>query len=230
MVRGIFIPGTFILAAFATAFAHLEPGSLSSPKAGASFAAGAKVNITWIQAEYHRGNYSLGFSKNGGTTWESIATWTGPSGNNATINYSWTVPNIASTATKVRVCQLGNCNEADYLLVSENFTITAGTGVQAPKVEKAASMRFHPDSRHLDVTFSLDRGENISLQVFDFRGKLLATLLDGTHAAGTHQYSLGSESLADAGQEGLATGSQGARLFRLRIGERVYTESWNASP
>lgn len=225
MIKGSFIPGTFILAAFAVAFAHLEPGSLSSPKGGSSYAAGSKVNITWIQAEYHRGNYSLGYSKNGGTTWESIASWTGPSGDNVTVNYSWTVPSAASTTSKVRVCQLGNCNEADYLLVSPNFTITAGTGIQSPIADKAAAMRFLPDSRHLDVTFSLDRGENVSLQVFDFSGRLLATLLDGEHAAGSHQYTLGSRSLADAGK-----GGQAALIFKLTIGNRTFSESWSALP
>jgi hypothetical protein len=70
------------------ALAHLEPGSMTSPQAGASYPAGSKVNITWVQAEYHRGNYALAFSKNGGSTWESIASWTGPSGDGVAISRS----------------------------------------------------------------------------------------------------------------------------------------------
>ena len=65
--------------------ASLEPGSLSSPKAGLTYAAGSLVNITWGQAEYHAGRYTLWYSRDGGTTWQSIASWQGPGGDGVTV-------------------------------------------------------------------------------------------------------------------------------------------------
>ena len=224
MKNGLSILISIIFTAFSAGSAHLEPGSLSSPKAGMKYAVGAKVNFTWIQAQYHRGSYSFAYSKNGGTSWENIATWEGPGGDNATINYSWTVPNAPSTQTKVRICQLSKCTDPDYVLTSGNFTIEAGgTFLQDRSRIAPTSLRFLSDTRNLEVTFSLDRTETVSLQVFDTRGRLLATLLDGEHAAGAHEYSLSSKSLKGAE-------CHGALHFKLTTGNRVFTESWNALP
>lgn len=215
MLKGI-LP-IVLLAAASAALSHLEPGSLSSPKAGGSYAAGAKVNITWGQAQYHRGNYALAYSKNGGTSWESIASWAGPTGDEVTVNYSWTVPDAPGSATKVRVCQIGNCNESEYVLVSGNFTITPATGL-APAAQTAEPAMRLAESRNLEVSFALSAPGRVVLRAHALDGSLAAILLDGAHAAGPHAYSLASDRLRAGEALVLTLASEGRTLATLRTG------------
>lgn len=206
----------FIVAASAAAaMAHLEPGSLSSPKAGQSYAAGSKVNITWVQAEYHRGNYTLAWSKNGGTSWESIATWAGPTGDGVTVNYGWTVPGAPGATTKVRLCQLGQCGDADYELVSGNFTITPAASVSPEAGAAGPRLRLDGD-RNLEVSFDLASAGRVALKAYAADGTLAAVLLDGEHAAGPHAYSLASQRLRAGEALVLRLESGGRTLATLR--------------
>lgn len=80
----------------------------------------------------------------------------------------------------------------------------------------APSMRFEPSQGSLEVTFGMDESSHVTLQAFDTRGKLLATLVDGTQAAGFHHLSLFSNRLQ---------GHSGKVVFQLRSGNTVLAES-----
>lgn len=202
-----------LAALIGAASAHLEPGSLSSPAAGQAYAAGAQVKITWVQAEWHYGKYALDFSRNGGETWESIAVWTGPSGDGATVNYTWTVPDAPGTRTRVRVCQIQECGEAEYRLVSGDFAITSGSAVRPERGGTAPSLRLS-STRNLEVSFSLERPGTVRLEAFDAAGSRLATLLEGSQAAGSHAFALESEALR----------GQGPVLLRLLLDGKAHAE------
>lgn len=215
MRTGIIITVSIAALSAGAARAHLEPGSMTSPQAGASYPSGSRVNITWVQAEYHRGNYTLAFSRNGGTTWESIASWAGPSGDGVAVNYSWTVPDAPGAATKVRVCQISNCNDADYVLVSGNFTISPAAGL-APTVTSARPALRFGDSRNLEVSFGIPAPARVTLKAYASDGALAAVLLDGEHAAGTHAYTLASGRLRSGEALILRLESGGNALATLR--------------
>lgn len=179
--------------------AHLEPGSLSSPAAGQAYSVGAQVKITWVQAEWHFGRYALDFSRDGGTAWESIAVWTGPSGDGVTVHYAWTVPDAPGAATRVRVCQIQECGEAEYRLVSGDFTISPASAVKRGDGGGAASMRIAQVTRNLEVSFALERPGPARLEAYDAAGRRLAILLDGRFAAGGHDLALESPALRGEG-------------------------------
>lgn len=201
--------------AASAAQAHLEPGSMTSPQAGASHPAGSTVNITWGQLEYHRGNYTLAFSRNGGTAWESIASWTGPSGDEVRVTYAWTVPNAPGSTTRVRVCQIGNCTDPDYVLVSGNFTISPPAAL-APIAPSAGSALRLAESRNLEVSFALSAASRVTLKAYAADGALAAVLLDGTHAAGSHAYTLASGRLRSGEALVLLLEAGGNTLATLR--------------
>ena len=199
-----------LLAAAAAALAHLQPGSLSSPAAGQSYAASSQVKITWTQAEYHYGKYALAFSRNDGSTWEPIAVWTGPSGDDVTVNYTWTVPDEPGGSYRVRVCQIENCAESEYVLTSGAFTVTPSASVRPVASGHAPVLRFSAAEGRLEASYFLERPGRVTLEAFDSRGALVATLLDGAHAAGRHDIPIRSAALLrNAGLK-----------FRLRLGGR----------
>jgi hypothetical protein len=181
-------------AAVTAALAHLEPGSLASPRAGGSYAAGSRVDIRWGQAEYHFGNYTLWHSRNAGTSWDPIATWAGPRGDNVTVAYAWTVPDAPGGAHRVRVCQIGSCDEDAYVLISGDFAVIPAASLAPAAGSPGPALRMDAN-RNLDVSFELPAAGPVALKAYAADGSLAAVLLEGAHAAGAHAYRLSSDRL-----------------------------------
>lgn len=207
------------IAAFAAAVAiaaastpaHLEPGSLSSPAAGASYASGSPLRLTWVQAEYHFGNYALSWSRNTGETWEPIASWRGPSGNGVTVNYAWTVPDAPGAQARVRICQIGECGDPDYRLISGDFDIGPATGVRR-FAEDIAVARLTAQGPTVEAAIGLDRAENVVLEIREASGRLRTTLWSGRFEAGSHRLVVEPRGQPRFG------------ILRLRVGSR--TVAW----
>lgn len=199
------------LAAAAPAPAHLQPGSLSSPAAGQGYAAGSQVTITWIQAEYHYGKYALAYSRDG-AAWEPIAVWTGPSGDDITVSYAWTVPDAPGDSVRVRVCQIQNCADPDYVIVSGRFAIVPAAPVRpvADPARHPATLRVSAPEGRIRLAFDLERGGEASLDAFDARGAFLARLIDGPLPAGRHAVAAEADVLR----------RHAVPSFRLRLGGR----------
>jgi hypothetical protein len=210
-----------MLAATSLASAHLKPGSLDL--GGTSFVVGQKINITWVQSIGHNdGRYDIYVSKDAGVKWTEVqGGWQGPKGDNVTITYPLTIPNMVSTTAQVRICQLagGECVDANYILKSGNFTIAASAGIADGRADLTApSMRFDGSTRSLETSFALASAAKVTLQAFDANGQVIATLLDGNREAGAYRLSLFSNRLGAA---------SGHLLFKLTIGNETFTQSWN---
>lgn len=206
---------------FAGAHAHLKQGSLY-PKGGETFAIGQKVTIGWVQIQGHDGLYDLYFSKNGGTAWTEFAGhWQGPKGDGDSVKYDWTVPaNSATTQGVIRICQLagGECKDNNYILKSGNFTITATSAVRAEDAAGAGSLEYDAATGGLSVALPLAAPSHVTLQAFDSRGRLLATLLDEDRPAGAVALSLFSNRLQSL---------HGAVALRLGWGAGSLTRTLN---
>lgn len=195
--------------------AHVVAGSLNI-KGGETLTAGATKNITWTQQFGHNdGKYRIRYSKNGGTDWTDVeASWQGPKGDGAAMSYSWTVPSDATAQGKIHVNFIrGGLTDPDYNLTSGNFTVSASSGVRQAATEAGNSVSFNPANRNVEVSFAAARDARVTLQVFDAKGKSLATLLDGPRKAGAHRLSIFSSSLA----------AGGPLLFQLRVGDQLHT-------
>jgi hypothetical protein len=221
--------GMAILGAVGLAGAHLASGSLSI-KGGESFPGGAQQTITWKVTNSHGQKIGIAISSDGGTNWTSLkADLPDPAGDNS---FKVTLPAEPTTHAKIRVCQASTVSTCDtvsasypsgpggsqqppYSLVSGEFTIT-GTSAIVPAAASAYALGFERGSGKLAVTFDLVRGESVTLQVVDFKGRVQATLLDGVFAVGAHKLSL-------ALPQELASNS--ALIFRFKLGETVRTQS-----
>jgi hypothetical protein len=194
---------------------HLEPGSLSSPAAGVAYAAGASVRITWIQAEYHFGTYALAWSRNAGETWNPIASWTGPSGDGVTVHYAWTVPDAPGAKARVRVCQIGECGDPDYRLISGDFDIGPSTAL-GPGSGMLPGARLAMEGEKVTAEFRLDRPAEVVLEIRELSGRLRSVLLAGRHEAGGHRLRVEAGKRPRSG------------ILRLRVGAR--TVAWARLP
>ncbi len=231
MYRMSSLMGLALLGMATFAGAHLAPGSLK-PAGGGTVHVGDKVDVQWSVGTFHTGKTDIGYSKDGGATWTSLVNNFQDAANANT--YSWTVTaNQVSTMGKLRICQMAGvaCTDANnvsapggsapYVLVSQTFTVATVTGIaSAAKDSKALSMEFNPGSRAVEIGFALKETQSVVLEAFDTQGRLVATLLEGSYGAGSHQLSVFSNRL-----QRLA----GAGVFKLKVGEAVKTQTWNVS-
>jgi hypothetical protein len=221
--------GTVLKSGFAVLFcaglaaAHLMDGSLSV-KGGETFAPNQVVPLKWNVTVLHDGKMDIDFSKNGGTSWTSIrAGYQATSGDNT---FNWTVPNESTIQGKVRVClgagssctdvKVSSPSSAAYALVSPVFTISGTSAISPAAAKGAFSLDYSPATRNVAVSFALAESGPVLLQAFDTRGRLLATLLQGDFAAGSHTLSLFSDRLETAG----------ALIFKLKAGSQVQSQNW----
>jgi len=210
------------LASFASA--QVQPGSLSI-KGGETFTVGQVVDVSLIQTLGHNnGKYDFYYSKDNGTKWtEIIGNYQGPKEDGATVTYKWTVPNAVTTQGMFRACEMagGECLDPAYILKSGAFSIVpVGTGLNqaGSKTGSAPSMSYATETRSLETSFELGAAQKVTLQAFDGRGRLLATLLDGRREAGIHHLSLFSNRLETV---------SGQVLFRLTLGGDAFTSVVN---
>lgn len=197
--------------------AHLVAGSLSI-KASDKFKTGEVVAVKWRQNEGHAGKYDFKYSKDGGTTFVDVEKGKQMPTAAGELTYSWTVPNEAAAHAVFKVCQQAGsnpaaCSDATYMLQSPHFTIESGSAVRPFAGSEGAGLRFDAGSRNLEVSFSLARGERVTLLAYDAGGRLLATLVDKDYAAGDHRFSAFSNALDVSG----------AKLFQLRLGDQVHS-------
>lgn len=207
--------------AMGTAQAHLVAGSLSV-KGGESYKAGDMVMVSWTQSAGHNdGKYTIRYSKNGGTDWSVVEeVFQGPKGDNVAVTYHWTVPAGATAQGKIHVnFTRGGLTDANYNLISGNFTVTGSSAIHSTPADAANpySLRFNAATRSLQASFFMAQEGQAQIQAFDANGKLVATLLEGHRAAGSHDLSIFSNRL-DASFP---------LVFQLRMGDRVHSQSWS---
>jgi hypothetical protein len=217
---------TIILASAFTAMAHL--GTLSDPKAGQTYQVGSTLAIKWTIDVGHN-TQDIAYSKANGP-WVNIAT-----GLRSTVTAeNWTIPAAAEGSNiRIRICQRGGntgCNDTHntnqpggasggvYTLVSGNFTIAAPTSVRPEAGFEGASLAFRPETRNVEVAFSLAAPERVTLEAFDAQGRRIAVLLDSRKAEGRHVLSVFSHALP--------AGSP--ILLRLQAGEKVLQQAMEA--
>ena len=215
--------GVFCATAFANA--HLKSGSLL-PAGGEVVKVGDVFTIKWTDAQVHNDRIDIALSKDNGVTWADLKT-NSPDENVDGV-FKWTVPSTAVSAqAKIRVCQSGPCTQAQntnnfsgdapWRLVSSTFTIQASTALAAPAgSSEGLTVDYHPDSRNVEVSFSLAQAGEVALQAFDMQGRLVAGLVQARFAAGEHRFSVFSNRL---------DGAQGL-VFKLNAGGQTRSNTW----
>lgn len=90
--------------------------TVTAPNGGQTLASQSSYTITWTNTNAVSGNYTVQFSSNNGSTWNTIAS-------NVTGNsYVWTVPNTSSSQCLIRVYDYNNGCRIDQS--DATFTVT----------------------------------------------------------------------------------------------------------
>ena len=225
--------GFLVLAAASLAGAHLSADGMK-PTMGESLIPGATYQITWKVAVLHNGS-NIDLSVNGGQTWTTLKEdFNEASGTN---KFNWTVAGAQTQTAKIRICQHGgnkDCKDSDrsnmlssttaegnYVLISPAFTISTTSGLaQFGASEGAFAIDFVAATRNVNVSFAMAENGPVLLQAFDARGGLVATLLEGNYASGSHKLSLFSNGL-DATASSL--------VFKIKAGNQVHSRIWTSA-
>jgi endonuclease/exonuclease/phosphatase family metal-dependent hydrolase len=111
VIKDFLIPGDTVTASV----------TVNAPNGGESWAGGSSRSITWTATAVT--NVKLEYTLNG-STWTTITSSTAASAG----SYTWTVPNSASTAAKVRVSDAANSAVTDTSNAAFTITVSGGTG------------------------------------------------------------------------------------------------------
>lgn len=220
-----YLPSLALLAA-GLVHAHLGDGSLL-PAGGETLKVGDSFTITWDVAESHNSGIDIALSKNSGTNWTNIKTNFEDS-KTGKDTFKWTIPADAVTSQgKIRICQVGPCSDtqntpnpsgkAPWRLISGTFAISASAAINTASAAKGLLVGFRPETRNVEVAFTLAQPDNVELHAYDMQGHKVASLLQGRFEAGEHVLSVFSNGLAPV---------SGALVFKLRVGEEVRTHTW----
>jgi hypothetical protein len=183
-IKPLLLIVVFFVMLSGNAIAHVI---LDYPVAGETFQVGDVVIIQWHVAIYHGpANWDLYFSKDGGSTWESIAMDLPES----KLTYNWTIPNIETDSGQVKVVQ-DNVTGADYTDASGNFVINTSTGIN-PSADHADNFVLYPAypnpfNNSTNISFYLPTTARVQINIYNLLAQKLATLVNKEMFAGIHQ-------------------------------------------
>lgn len=164
-----------------SAYAHVE---LTYPEGSETFYSGDTIKIQWVQVQAHDAqNWELYFSPDGAETWEVIS-----------INiaaglreYDWVVPDEETTKGRIKVVQ--NNTDTDYEDVSTNLKIVTITRMKEHQHNASVNSLSNYPNPFLHETkfrFLLYEKAEVSLEILQFNGRKVITLINDELSAGEH--------------------------------------------
>jgi hypothetical protein len=163
-----------------------EYGSGMTPE----FAAGSVLSLAWTDPDDYRATYfDLWYSANGGEIWTPVVL------NTAERSYGWLVP---ADVTEAGLLELVAYDAVGVMgsWISDVFSVlTSVTGVDGD-LPTTYDLRFrssNPVRGEVRLELALPAKGDVSVRVYDVRGRLVSTLADGELPAGRHLLNWGGE-------------------------------------
>ena len=155
--------------------------SVSMPNGGETWEIGTNTEISWT-SNYTSGILTISLSRDNGAHWETIAEEIHV--DQYTINYDVSGPPADSCLIKIIDVVNGVSDVSDAV-----FTIKYPTGVisKANKIPDAFGLKqnypnpFNPETK---IMFQLPATSQVQISIFNLKGELVRTLVDGTQPAG----------------------------------------------
>jgi len=194
-----------------------EPPTVAviSPNGGEMWDLGSSHDITWT-AQDDKGVVSVDIllSTNGGVSYgHTVATGEPNDG-----TYSWLVDGLPTDQTRVKViaydAEAGSgmdASETDFRILDPAAGVDRDRRI--PPQPVIAGSVPNPFSTQTLIRFGLPRDGRASLALYDVSGRLVATVVDGTYAAGYHEIIWTNDGTAEPG----------LYFLRLRIGRDEVT-------
>jgi hypothetical protein len=183
-IKPLLLVVSFSLILSGNAAAHVV---LDYPVGGETFQAGDVIVIQWhIAISHGPANWDLYFSRDGGSTWETIAMNLPES----RLTYDWTIPNIATDSGQVKVVQ-DNVSGSDYSDASGNFIINTSTGINVFRNHADNFVLYpaypNPFNNSTIISFYLPTTSRVQINIYNLLAQELVTLVSKEMPAGIHQ-------------------------------------------
>jgi len=183
--------------------------AINTPKAGDTYKANQKTQVRWTSANVT--TFTLQFSKDAGSTWETLAT------DIKAVNrsWNWTIPNV-NTKTAIIRAIYNNDPMLEYARTGL-FTIENTSDI-ADDFERftIASVTPNPVSEVANVTISVPNESRISVAIYNAAGDKIITLANSEmYSTGTHTLSFNASTLAS-----------GAYVVRMQVGNVTITKEF----
>jgi hypothetical protein len=165
--------------------------TLVNPIGGEVITANKIYIIRWKEYAFN-GIVEILFSTDNGATWTSIS-----QNQNAAGEDEWNVPNIVSNKCLIKIRDTKDGQPWD--MSKSTFRIVAPVGLGSQAASEAMSLSALPTEFSLtpnfpnpfnpqtSITYGVPEDGNITLAVYDMRGRQVAVLAEGFSAAGWHQ-------------------------------------------
>ena len=173
------------------------------PNGDEIFEIGSIQEIKWDNFKVD--NVTLGFSANGGTSWEFIA----KNINSKFGSYRWLVPDIQSDNCLIMIVDSKSSSVNDAS--STKFIIDYKTSIDNTKQISDEFILYqnypNPFNPTTKISFNIPENSNMKLTLHDILGKQIATLVDEFMSAGFHEYEFDGSTL-----------SNGVYFYKLQAG------------
>ena len=140
---------------------------------------------------------------------------------------NWTVPSLDSTWYPITSCVLvpGDTGSSNDCITDSVFAYMCDVGIEEgwkvldfPRVFALGQSSPNPFHQKAEVRYQIPVKAEVSLKVYDLSGRLVSTLIDGTHEPGHYTVPWDGKN-----QSGLEVPS-GVYLYRIKAGEFVSTK------
>ncbi len=152
--------------------AHVE---LNYPQGGETYNPGDIVIITWTETVAHNTlNWDLFYSIDGGVSWiilkEDIAL--------EARSYQWLIPDVPTSKARIKVIQ--DNEGGDYERASQDFTISAVTGILDP-IKPAEIIVFpNPFTDFATIEFATPINDKHTISIYNTQGVVVRSIKPGS--------------------------------------------------
>jgi hypothetical protein len=187
--------------------------AVTSPNGGEVIMYGDQYEIRWAATDNARvTSIAILVSTDGGTSWpDTIAA---DEANDS--SYVWEVPDLSSDMGRIKVVAVDGAENHGFDVSDADFTLwgtTAGIPVPAhpgvPEAQELAILGSNPVRAVAQILYGIPRDSWVKLAIYDVRGRLVASLVDGYMQAG--YYSLDWDGSRQSG------GDHGSGIYFLRL-------------
>lgn len=122
-------------------------------------------------------------------TWLIFYAWGSYNSGASTEVYCWKVGSDEEDIVRLTF-DTGSDNQGDLYLFN-------GVSIKTPPVSIKGNLRIHADNANVRIQYSLEKSSRVSLQVYSLSGKLVSTLVNAHHNAGTYSVTFNSDKSSD---------------------------------
>ena len=190
--------------------------TIASPNGGEEFKVGTRGEVTWNTLGIIE-NVKIEFSEDNGDNW---IIFTSKAANTGT--YTFYVPDKVSNSCLIRVSDASETNisdvcDANFTIHNPNIEIIYQNGI--PKKSSLINFGPNPVRSNLSIKFCLAQIENVSIDIYSLKGRLIKCLANERLRTGYYKVLWNTEE--NSGQ----SVSTGQYIMKMRIGKKVFNKT-----